>query len=566
MIRKPTAPWWLRNDALIIFVVTVVAFSSRLHEAHLSGTEGHRVIPALQMVLTGDWLVPRLWGVEYLAKPPLHHWTLAAFHALTGSCSEWLFRFPSALAAGALGALICILANLWFRRPVGLIAGISVLFVVANWAQNVKADIDGPHTLTAAAAALGLLHLGTRRNRGLPAIVLTALAFGAMLLHKGPAGMPLIAGAILAPTIVGTDRTAWRRPAVWIAFAGGTILFIIWAAAAYIAIERATSDGDQSGVREVITRIGTRTADDIIKSITLPLVLFAYGLPITLLIPFGWMKSTARCVSAQETEMQLARLRLRSLIVAAAVAVGIAMIANLVNPRYNFIIYPVLCPVAGAVVVTWLRNAYRPMTRLRMRQFGTGTAIGLLVAVFVFGTIIFNAHAIDTALLLHATIVLISAVVAIRYFVVQRTVYALIVLTISMVFFIPILAHYRSFGSDQRSCARFANLLRDQVHQGERILSDDWVMTSPELFLYADIGVVYKRDELSLPTALDRPRWLVLHELEWELWKAAFPGQFSEVHAMPIHHHESTLVLFMPKKSGEIRHYMNGESSGAAEP
>ncbi|MCA9296131.1 MAG: glycosyltransferase family 39 protein [Phycisphaerales bacterium] len=567
MTRKHAAPWWLRHDALIIFVVTVFAFSSRLHEAHFSGTEGHRVIPALQMVMTGDWLVPRLWGVEYLAKPPLHHWTLAVFHAITGSQSEWILRFPSALAAGALGALLCVMGNLWFRRPVGFIAGISVLFFVANWAQNVKADIDGPHTLTAVAAALGFLHLGTRRQGDITAILLTALAFGAMLLHKGPAGMPLIAGAILAPTIVGTDRRAWRRPAIWIAVAAGTAIFLIWAGAAYFAIERATSDGDQSGVREVVSRIGTRTAGDLLKSMALPFVLFAYGLPITLLIPFGWMQRTARCVAADEVDEPLARLRLRSLIVAVAVAVVIAMIANLVNPRYNFILFPLLCPVAGAVITAWLRKAYRPSNALRLRQIGTGTAIGMLIAVCIVSVLFSREHhVIDVGLVLHVLIVAGSAGGAVWLFIGQRTVRALVMMSIAITFFIPIHTHYRSVGSEERSCARFANLMRDHVYRGERVLADDWVMTSPELFLYADIDVYYKRDELSQPVAPRRPRWLVLHETEWERWKTAFPAQFTEVYAMPINRHEPVLVEFVPDGFDAWTAYPNGASSGAEDP
>ena len=50
------------------------------------------------MLLSGDWLVPRLNGLPFFHKPPLLHWLQAAAMALLGP-SAWAGRLVPALAA-----------------------------------------------------------------------------------------------------------------------------------------------------------------------------------------------------------------------------------------------------------------------------------------------------------------------------------------------------------------------------------------------------------------------------------------------------------------------------------
>ncbi len=57
---------------------------------------------ARDMVLTGDWWVPRVGGDIYSDKPPLFFWLIAAFYKLTGSL-RWSFLLPSVPAL----ALVC---------------------------------------------------------------------------------------------------------------------------------------------------------------------------------------------------------------------------------------------------------------------------------------------------------------------------------------------------------------------------------------------------------------------------------------------------------------------------
>ena len=78
--------------ATLTFLFGLLAFSWRIGEAPLAGTEGHRAIVAHQMVESGEWLVPKLYEVVYLRKPPLIYWLQAAAETVAGEAAEWVWR------------------------------------------------------------------------------------------------------------------------------------------------------------------------------------------------------------------------------------------------------------------------------------------------------------------------------------------------------------------------------------------------------------------------------------------------------------------------------------------
>jgi len=86
-----------------------------LGETELKGEEIRRILPAQEMLRSGDWIVPRIAGEVYSNKPPLINWVIAGMFSLTGVASEFTARLPSALSllALALGGFFL------FRREKG---------------------------------------------------------------------------------------------------------------------------------------------------------------------------------------------------------------------------------------------------------------------------------------------------------------------------------------------------------------------------------------------------------------------------------------------------------------
>jgi 4-amino-4-deoxy-L-arabinose transferase-like glycosyltransferase len=79
--------------ALTLFVFLFLLGSRSLNEPD----EGRYSEIAREMIETGDWLVPHLWYLPHLDKPPMTCWLVAASMKLFGQ-NEWAARLPVALA------------------------------------------------------------------------------------------------------------------------------------------------------------------------------------------------------------------------------------------------------------------------------------------------------------------------------------------------------------------------------------------------------------------------------------------------------------------------------------
>ena len=68
-----------------------------LGSLEIKGEEGRRILPAVTMLQTGNYLVPQVGSEPYFRKPPLVNWVVAASFKLTGLRNEWTARLPSVL-------------------------------------------------------------------------------------------------------------------------------------------------------------------------------------------------------------------------------------------------------------------------------------------------------------------------------------------------------------------------------------------------------------------------------------------------------------------------------------
>src|SRR6266576_6994322 len=68
-----------------------------LGSLEIKGEEGRRILPAVAMLETGNYLVPQVGSEAYLRKPPLVNWLVAASFRLFGYQNEWTARLPSVL-------------------------------------------------------------------------------------------------------------------------------------------------------------------------------------------------------------------------------------------------------------------------------------------------------------------------------------------------------------------------------------------------------------------------------------------------------------------------------------
>jgi 4-amino-4-deoxy-L-arabinose transferase-like glycosyltransferase len=112
-------PSW-RRDALLLIVIFSLLLGFQLGRPPLANPdEGRYAEIPREMLATGDWVTPRLDGVNYFEKPPLLYWTVAVAQAVFGP-AEWVVRLTPAVCA--LGGILLTYAAA--RRFHGRMAGV----------------------------------------------------------------------------------------------------------------------------------------------------------------------------------------------------------------------------------------------------------------------------------------------------------------------------------------------------------------------------------------------------------------------------------------------------------
>ncbi|NII11106.1 glycosyltransferase family 39 protein [Oleiagrimonas sp. C23AA] len=179
--------------AWLLLVLCVLGFGFQGTRALWSTDEGRYTENALQMIDSGNYLVPAYNQDRVnFTKPPVTYWLIAGSMRLFGR-TTWAARLPYALAFIFTALLLCgmgrwlLSGRLWLP---GLIYGCSLVpFLMANVVST-----DGLLVAFEALATYGFLaaSFGPARKAG-RYLVLMWLGFGLAFLTKGPPGlMPLL--------------------------------------------------------------------------------------------------------------------------------------------------------------------------------------------------------------------------------------------------------------------------------------------------------------------------------------------------------------------------------------
>src|SRR5688500_2367076 len=130
------------------------------------------------MVVTGEWLLPRVGGVVYADKQSLFFCLMALSLLATGSL-RIAFLLPSMLAGFACLALLYDLGRRLWNRETGLAAALALLFTVQFVWQTRQAQIDATLLFWCVLSLYGLLrHLLAGPAWGWYALGWAAAGFG----------------------------------------------------------------------------------------------------------------------------------------------------------------------------------------------------------------------------------------------------------------------------------------------------------------------------------------------------------------------------------------------------
>ncbi len=125
---------WQAGAILVVFI-TLYIFAG-LGQGDLYRNETLRAYIASEMLQSGNWIVPHLYGQPILTKPPGQYWMIAGLSLPLGQVTEWSARLPSALAAAAFIAALF----LSLRSMLGLGGALlAAMIMPASWLWLEKA-------------------------------------------------------------------------------------------------------------------------------------------------------------------------------------------------------------------------------------------------------------------------------------------------------------------------------------------------------------------------------------------------------------------------------------------
>ena len=188
-----TRPASRSSATLVLLCLLVAAMAFQSGRGLWDPDEGRYTDVALQMLDSGDWLLPQLNDHrEHLTKPPLTYWMLASAFSGIGR-TEAAARLPNALAFVLTGFMVWLFARQFgFHRPwlAPYVWGTALLPLLA-------ANVVTTDTLLAcwqtAAMYCGWRMLGAPQQRQASWRIAMWAAFGLGFLTKGPpALLPLV--------------------------------------------------------------------------------------------------------------------------------------------------------------------------------------------------------------------------------------------------------------------------------------------------------------------------------------------------------------------------------------
>ncbi len=151
--------------------------------------ESNYALTAKEMVLSGDWVSPQIYGKYWYDKPALVYWMLSASYTLFGF-TDFASRFPAALC-GALSVVLMVyyMKRITGRRDTALWTGAFLATSLEFWIIS-HAIITDSMLFLFTVPALFSAYIGITEERALP----MAIAYGAAgiaCLAKGPVGLVL---------------------------------------------------------------------------------------------------------------------------------------------------------------------------------------------------------------------------------------------------------------------------------------------------------------------------------------------------------------------------------------
>jgi 4-amino-4-deoxy-L-arabinose transferase-like glycosyltransferase len=224
---------------VVVILVWAVIYLPALGSIAIKGEEGRRILPAIRMLETGNYIVPQIGSNPYFRKPPLINWLVAASFKLFGVRNEWTARLPSALAVLAVAIAFVTAARASLGPKGSLVAALIWMTNIGVLEKGRLIEIEALYMSLCGLAIIFWLSFWDQKKSPWLIWIPASLFLGIGLLAKGPTHLVFFYGIVLAVLWQARDWRLLLHPAHFVAVA---IILAIPAAWVIPFVQRTAAD------------------------------------------------------------------------------------------------------------------------------------------------------------------------------------------------------------------------------------------------------------------------------------------------------------------------------------
>lgn len=218
-----------RQIIALAILLVIPAFLLHLGLMTFIGDEAIRSQVALEMKLSGNYLVPTLHGVPYFNKPPLYNWLILAISEIWGDFGEWPARLCTLLFLFLFALSVYRYTRLHFDRLTAVSAAFMLLTSgrILIW-DSLLGLIDICFSWIIYLNFMVLYHFGTQK-RWQPMFILSyGLTAAAFMLKGLPAIVFQGISVLVALQLFGVFRKKILSKAHFLGIAAGILPVILY--------------------------------------------------------------------------------------------------------------------------------------------------------------------------------------------------------------------------------------------------------------------------------------------------------------------------------------------------
>jgi len=361
---------WRREwQVVVLILVVAILFLPRITLLGVRGEEPRRAQVAVEMIGSGDWIVPHQQGKLYFSRPPLQNWAIGLLGLARGEVDRWAIRLPSVLAVLGVVLLIYVYGRSFLSRTAALLAAVAFASAAQVLELGRLGETDMMFTFFVTGSLL-LWHYG--RVRGWPDVRTWMVALGT--LTKGPQAPVYFATTVGVYLLI---TRQWRDAISWGHLVGIGVFLVVWGAwqvPYYLAVGL---DGTlRIYGRNVAVRFNDTTWLDYVNHFfSYPLeILFGCLLPWSVLLVAYTNRGFRRSIGA-------ARDHVVFLVVAIAVTFPSVWFVPTARSRYFMPLYPCFALLIGLVA----ERCWQAGPAARWRRLWPWYLAGLIVMMVAAG-------------------------------------------------------------------------------------------------------------------------------------------------------------------------------------